>query len=523
MAEREQEVFLPEEVDEQIDEYLAPSTTHTSLDAVAQDTVQALQRHFAPTEQDAALQRVWQRFEHRRTTMRNLDRARLRATTQQKRRYRMKQLASREESSGPHAGRLVAAMIFVALLVGSMAVLFQHRYTLVSGQPPKEEKMFALVNNTLYRLDMKTHQPLWHFNVPAGTNGSPGIIASRGQVVNDTYYLIGMNYPMMSDYQGTLYALDVASGKVRWHTPGNLLLVNPVISSNIVYVSVQQDSYPTVEALDSASGAKKWEHYVGNKIVQSKNTPSFEPYVALIAASDKAVYGEFVTPKNDKNIGLRFALSASTGNQIWQKNDEITNLGDIPQGFLVNDVLYVAKFDNSNAQEQQGWLVGYDAANGEKLWSKQFDGPVYPFGATVLNGVIYVSIFPIRPGQKYSIYALSAKDGALIWRYQDANTPGSTILRVTEKGIYLINRPISHNERSLIALDTTSGKVRWTYNFHDNNVEYSPPSADNDNVYLSLPDNVIQILRASDGKQIGSFKVNEKVEPNTHVLLQLVE
>ncbi len=70
---------------------------------------------------------------------------------------------------------------------------------------------------------------------------------------------------------------------------------------------------------------------------------------------------------------------------------------------------------------------------------------------------------------------------------------------------------------------TASSKVRWTYNFHDNlTVEY-PPTADNNQVYLSLPDNVIQILRASDGKQIDSFKLNEKVDPNNRVLLQVVE
>jgi len=99
----------------------------------------------------------------------------------------MKQGASRKESGGLLARRLslVAAVIFVALLVGSMAVLFQRGHTLVSGRP-KEEEMFALVNGTLYRLDMKTHQPLWHFQVPVGTDGRPGSILSRGQVVNDT-------------------------------------------------------------------------------------------------------------------------------------------------------------------------------------------------------------------------------------------------------------------------------------------------------------------------------------------------
>jgi outer membrane protein assembly factor BamB len=520
MAEREQEIFLSEEVDEQIDEYLAPSTTNPSLDAVAQHTVQELQRHFAPLEQDAALQRVWQRFEHRRTTMRSLDRARFRATTQQKRRYRMKQVTSREESSGLRTGRLVAAVIFVALLVGSMAVLFQQRHTLVSGQP-KEEKMFALVNSTLYRLDMKTHQQLWHFHVPAGANGSPGTIPNLGQMVNDTYYLTGMR-----GNQVTLYTLNVASGKVRWQIdiPG-YVLVKPVIFGNTVYIALQKDSYLTVEALDSASGAKKWDHHLGNKIDQSKNKlPANYTYLAVIAASDKVVYGEMLTPQGSKWSRLRFVLNAHNGDQQWQKGEETAYLNGVDQGFLVEGVLCVVKEYNNNVLQQRGVLVnydivGYDAANGKQLWSKQIDGSPSLFSATTLNGVIYFSTYRMAQGQGNNVYAFSAKDGALIWRYQDTDKNGISAPTVTEKEVF-INR---YAGQALVALDIASGKIRWTFKFHDNlTVEY-PPSADNDKVYLSLPGNVIQILRASDGKQIGSFKVNGKADPNNRVVLQLVE
>jgi outer membrane protein assembly factor BamB len=517
MAEHEQEVFLPEEVDEQIGEYLAPSPLNKqSLDTSAQNTVQALQRHFAPAEQDAALQRVWQRFEQRRTTMHKHERAQPRVTAQQERRYRMKQRAhsSRPARGGLRAHRLsqVAALMFVTLLVGSMVVLFRlasNGRSVVSGRP-MEKKMFALVNRTLYRLYTNTHQALWHFQVPAGADGRPGIIPSRGQVVNDTYYLSGM-----SGNQVKLYALDVASGKVRWRVDFS---GSVQVSGTTVYISLIKDGYPTVEALDSASGAEKWEHHLGNKIVESQGALPFnEPYVALIAASDKAVYGELIPPKNGKNSELRFALSAQDGTPLWQKNEEIANLIGIDQGFVVDGVLCVAK-RSYNIQPQivqQGFLLGYDAASGEQLWSKQLDGPPSLFGTTVLNSVIYLSTIRTGQGQGNSVYAFSAKDGALIWRYQDS---GSSYPMVTEHGVY-INRDAG---QTLVALDTASGKVRWTYTFHDAlTVEY-PPAADNDQVYLSLPDNVIQILRASDGKPIGSFKAPGTVDPNNRVLLQVV-
>jgi len=509
MAEREQEVFLPQEVDEQIDEYLAPSPLHKqSLDPAAQDTVQALQRHFAPAEQDAALQRVWQRFEQRRATLRPRERAQPRATAQQERRDRMKQGAgSSRQMRGDSLARrlgLVVAVMFVTLLVGSMVVVFRltlNGHSVVSGRP-MEKEMFALVNSTLYRLDTKTHQVLWQFQVPAAAVGHPGIILSRGQVVNDTYYLVGLSRNGV-----TLYALDVASGKVRWQVASSFRVQ---VSGTTVYVSGQKDGYLTVEALDSTSGAKKWEHHLGNKLVESQ---SALPYVTLIAASDKAVYGELISPKHGKNSGLRFALSAQDGTLLWQKTEEIANLVAIDQGFVVDGVLCVAKL--SDDMQPQGFLLGYDAASGEQLWSKQLDGGPQLFGSTVLNSVIYLSTS--RPGQHpgTSVYAFSAKDGALIWRYQDT---GSSYPMVTEHGVY-INR---YAGQTLVALDTASGKVRWTYHFHDAwTVEY-PPTADNDQVYLSLPGNVIQILRASDGKQIGSFKAPGTVDPTNRVLLQVV-
>src|SRR5258708_24802965 len=186
MAEREQNGCLPDEVDEQIEASLAPSEMQKqSLDASAQ-TVQALQRYFSPAEQDAALQRVWQRFAQQRTTRRTSSQGQQRAPVQQERRHRMKQGAnsSRPVRGGLRAHRLsqVAALLFVTLLVGSMVVLFRlasNGRSVVSNSPPavpsapKESMMFALGGSTLNRLAIKTHQPLWPFHVP-GAIPPPG-------------------------------------------------------------------------------------------------------------------------------------------------------------------------------------------------------------------------------------------------------------------------------------------------------------------------------------------------------------
>ena len=500
MAEREQNAFLPDEVDEQIEASLAPSEMQKqSLDASAQ-TVQALQRYSSPAEQDATLQRVWQRFAQQRTTRRTSSQGQQRAPVQQERRHRMKQGAnsSRPVRGGLRAHRLsqVAALMFVTLLVGSMVVLFRlasNGRSVVSDSPPvvpsapKESMMFALGGSTLYRLDMKTHQPLWHFQMPDGG------LTSGEQVIGNTCYIAD---------QGRLYALDVASGKVRWQVDLSSPLIGYQLSlvsfGDTLYLPLTTNGSPAVEALAVSNGAKKWEHRLeGND-------------VSMIAASDQAVYGEM-----GNNSG-RFALSARDGHVLWQKEEEIAHVDEIDRGFVVDGVLCVVK---SNGL---GIVVGYNAASGELLWNHSLDGRLSGYGTTLLHGVVYVSTNR-QPNQGNSIYAFSAKDGAQVWRYQDTAPSGSSYPTVTEQVVYFYRYSNGRGGQTLVALNTTNGKERWTYDFHDAiTVEYAP-AADNDQVYLSLPDNVIQILRASDGKPLGSFKSPGPVDPNNRVLLQVVE
>jgi outer membrane protein assembly factor BamB len=285
-----------------------------------------------------------------------------------------------------------------------------------------------------------------------------------------------------------------------------------------------------VIALDSASGAQKWEYRMGDKVVMDHGTFAADPSVFPIAASDQALYGEMTTTRDSKKSGLRFALRAQDGKPLWQKNEETAYTIGVDKGFVVDGVLVVVKDSDVNVRqglEDRGYVAGYDAASGKLLWSKQLDGPLDGpsslfgpmYDTKVVKGVIYVSTHLTDRGQGNSIYAFSVKDGAQLWHYQDTNTSGSSYPTVTENGVYF-NR---YAGQTLVALDTASGKIRWTYNFHDNlTVEY-PPAADNDQVYLSLPNNIIQILRASDGKPISSFKVGGKVDPNNRVLLQVIE
>ncbi|MEO6889892.1 MAG: PQQ-binding-like beta-propeller repeat protein [Ktedonobacteraceae bacterium] len=509
MAEHEQETFLPEEVDEQIEAYLASSDRQKpTLNPPAQ-TVQALQHYFAPVEQDAALQRVWQRFAQQRATRRTSSQGYGGTLIQQERRYPMKQGAhsfrAARGSLLAHRLNYIAALVFVVLLVGSMLVVFRlasngHSAASPSSpivsSAPQGKMLFERDANTLYRLDMKTHQPLWHFHV-----GGVGLPFSE-QVIGTTCYITGI-----INNQGRLYALDAASGKVRWQVdlssrqPGSQSL--PVVFGDTLYLSLIKNGFPEVEALAVSNGAKKWEHRLEGGGVN------------VIAASDQAVYSEIGT--NSEHFIL--SLSARDGHALWQKKEEMANSNLInqaqAQAFVVDGVLCIGK------SNKLGIIVGYNAASGDQLWSHSLDGRLASFGTTLLHKVIYVSTNR-QPDHGNSIYAFSAKNGAQLWRYQDTALSGSSYPMVTEQGVYFYRYSNGRSGQTLVALNTNSGKERWTYDFHDDlTVEY-PPAADNDQVYLSLPNNVIQILRSSDGKPLGSFKAPGIVDPNNRVQLQVV-
>jgi outer membrane protein assembly factor BamB len=511
MAEHEREEFLSAEIDEQIDDYLAPpTTTNQARDIPAQDAVQALQRHFASSQQNAALQRVWQRFEQSRATKHTLEQARtLRTTTRQERRYRMKPILSHDTGNSNSLTRrlaLAAAVIFVFLLVASMAMLFHltpGKQTMVGGTT-RETQMFALTaDGILYRLDMKTHQPLWHFNTP------PNTARHLGQLLGNSYYYVTTQ---------KLYVLDAANGKVRWQsdiaTGTNYTFY--IISGNTIYLAFMKDSYPTIQALDTTSGTIQWERRMGEKITHSTHKP--DSSIALTAASDEAVYGN-LTLMGNKTTAQRFALKAQDGSQLWLKTEDGAYFG-ATKGFLFDGVLCVAKeVLPMNDKDISGYLVGYDATNGRQLWSKWLENVPTMISPKVLNGVIYVSIDRLGQNKSNLIYAFSVHDGRQIWRYEDTSTSDSPYPTVTENGIYIINR---ENGQTLVAIDLISGKPRWTYNFQDQSTLEYPPTVDNEQVYLSLPNNVIQILRVSDGKPVDTFTVEGRIDPDNRVLLQVV-
>ncbi|GHO52068.1 PQQ-binding-like beta-propeller repeat protein [Ktedonobacter robiniae] len=512
--------FHPQTVDKQIDAYLAGrSANGQESDRYAQASVHDVQAYFAPPEQDEALQRVWQRFAAQRT---NLQRLQAGQQTPQVLPITGRGKSTQQKNTRP-LGRVLsvmAAVIVVALLIGSTMFLFQQARQTgnPAGQGHHQTAMFVRVNQTLYRLDMQTHRPLWQFQAPPG---QPGLATFNGpyiagMAIDSTYYAWGFD-----GQQVVLYALDIANGKLRWQhdTYG----IGPIAASgNMVALPFIKGTNLEVTALDIIHGTSRWEHILG-PAARTKTLPST---VSLFGASDTAVYGAVNTPEN--HSGLRFALSVQDGQFIWQQKevyDASISYATLDQGFLSDDILCVIQHLNwqnpGHIPESKSVILGYDAHSGKQLWkSSSID---WATTTTLVDGVLYLETPPNSVGTPYkSIYAVSSRDGSLRWQYQEPiQNPYPFI---TKEGVYFIQDGGKQAGSTLVVLDPATGKPRWTYAFHDSGTVEFPPVADDNQVYLSLPGNIIQILRASDGKPLGSFKIDpQNVKPNNRILLQIVE
>ncbi|HEV2426773.1 MAG TPA: PQQ-binding-like beta-propeller repeat protein, partial [Acidimicrobiales bacterium] len=128
------------------------------------------------------------------------------------------------------------------------------------------------------------------------------------------------------------------------------LVANPVVVGGVVYV---QDMRSNVYALSLSTGAKLWEHFVGQKLLSG-------PGPNGVAVVGGVVYG--LAPRT------AFALRASDGHVVWSDEHLLTKkqgtFGMQPQVAGGRD--YVASQYGSGAGG--GVLIALDASNGHELW-----------------------------------------------------------------------------------------------------------------------------------------------------------
>lgn len=517
MAHDNGERFTPESVDEQIEQY------QRIQDASAREiptvhTVQTLQRYYAANgNSQQSLERVWQRFAQQRAEIHagryeTSERALQLVGREYKQKHRTPSRATH-----PVTRRLtmIAAVVFVTLLVGSMLAVFQlarHASTTGRGttkgatQNLDAGEIYAQANGVLYRLNPTTDKPLWHVQADPTPNAYDVQIA--GKVVNHIYYY------WTQDSDNVYYkALNTSDGSLRWQLklPSyNLLYFGYEIVQGVFYYAETSliAGNSKIIALDASTGHQLWQHQYNNTGIDLglKNSTDGATGFRLEAATNGMLYAATSITKNGQGTLSLYGLSTRDGSVVWQKS--ISTRDQIAVEQVTGNILYIASDPFSGTPR----LNAYDATTGNPLWNVPLDGKAWSL--TIYNGHVYADVVG---NTSRSVYVLNEKDGSLFDREDFAFAANSDSLAIVQGIIYVVG-PLNGKETMTVA-DTVNHKGRVTYSIPDSVSVQTPPVIHRNPatgevlIYVSVSPNQVDILRASDGKVLRTFEVGPQVDP----------
>lgn len=250
----------------------------------------------------------------------------------------------------------------------------------------------------LHTLDATSGAPLWTFRTQGerrfearGLHGTQ----PRTQTIADPYdvYLSspavadGMVYVGSSD--GHVYALDAASGSLRWkQRTGEVVHASPAVAEGLVVVGSWDG---VLHALDARSGERRWALQTGRDPLMA-NQQGFQSSPAIV---DGVVY-----------VGCRdshlYAVDLRTGAERWRVSTGSSWVVSSPA--VVDGLVVFATSDSSRVH-------AVEASSGKPRWTHQAKAYVFA-SPTVADGVVMV-------GQlNGELLALRLADGSPLWSWR---------------------------------------------------------------------------------------------------------
>ena len=233
---------------------------------------------------------------------------------------------------------------------------------------------------------------------------------------------------------GELVAVSAETGRVRWRRAIGPSESSPLVAAGTVYIG-DQDGH--VYAFSSGNGRLRWSYDTG----------------APIKASASLAYGRIYI---GNYAGELFALSARTGRLAWRS----TGFGNFYSTAAVDaGRVYVGSLD--------GHVYALSARTGSLLWSFGTGSYVYASPA-VWHGLVLIGSYD------HTFYVIGASTGVLRWKFF-AHAPISGAASVIGGIVYFST--FDHRTYSLTA---ASGELRE----HWPDGEYSPAVAGDGRLYL---------------------------------------
>ena len=216
-------------------------------------------------------------------------------------------------------------------------------------------------------LDRHSGEALWSFNTVYPVQASPLIVEDHVFVATDH----------------TLYALDLATGKLQWQAPTGkegAYMGSPAYEDGVIYTTGGK----SLLAMDGTDGKELWRIergdmftapavangmvYIGNfdkyfyAFDQKTGTEKWKIWSDGLFWAGPAVEGDIVYAGNDD---LVYALDAQTGEQLWMFQMAGKS---VSEPMISDSVLYVSDSAHEFPRGPRH-LYALDAASGEELWT----------------------------------------------------------------------------------------------------------------------------------------------------------
>jgi outer membrane protein assembly factor BamB len=217
-------------------------------------------------------------------------------------------------------------------------------------------------NARIYAISMLDGSIIWRHDTPrAGLASSPAVWGDK---------------LVYHDMRGTVWMLDRASGRVRWHyNIGSPIESSPIVRNGIDYFGTWDGR---IFALDLKHGRIRWVHDVGSKITGS-----------VVLDGNVLYLGDY--------SGRLWSLYARTGSTRWTGSVNGRIYGTTA---VANGRVFVPSSD--------GRSFSAFSTSGRKLWTRYFGAYVYSSPAVWGGRVFFGSYNGV-------FYCLSAANGSTLW------------------------------------------------------------------------------------------------------------
>lgn len=232
--------------------------------------------------------------------------------------------------------------------------------------------------------------------------------------------------------EGTLYALDSATGQEKWRFPtGNRILRPPTIANDTAYFGNYGGE---VYAVELSTGQRKWDFAVKDEVAMK------------LTVIDGVVYAGTL-------VGDLHALDARTGHELWRfsvnKNDSDLAVHIIYWVAIHEGFLYLGDSD--------GQLYCLSPGTGKLVWTLKLPAGL-PAPPSFAVGLAFLG------SHDHFIYAIRLDAHQVEWKYQLGDEVDWTPIVV---GSLLVAVPQGVSSEQLTALDLQSGQLKWQYQLYD--------------------------------------------------------